>query len=115
MEVNGRLDDYSHLDDGQPVASRTGVGGTVTTRAKAEGAIEGTLEDYRMASDFATAFRFSRFDVTFARVRNVSALTGIMGPAHAFAHPGREVGWRPFGLCRFHPVPLGAHTGAPLL
>ena len=35
-EVNGQHDDYSHLDNGQPVASRTSKGGTVTTRAKAE-------------------------------------------------------------------------------
>ena len=41
FEVNGRRDDYSHLDDGQPTATRTGIGGDVTTSAKAEGAIEG--------------------------------------------------------------------------
>jgi len=57
FEVNGRQDNYSLLDDGRPTASRHGPGGHVTTRAKAEGAIEGKLEDYRLASDFATAFR----------------------------------------------------------
>ena len=55
----------------------------VTTRAKAEGAIEGVLSDYRMSSEFGTAFRFSRFDAIAAPVRNVSALRGQMGPRHA--------------------------------
>jgi len=44
----GKQDDYS-----TPV---------VWTTAQAEGAIEGVADDYRMASPFATAFRFSRFD-----------------------------------------------------
>jgi len=34
----------------------------VWTTAQAEGAIEGGADDYRVASPFATAFRFSRFD-----------------------------------------------------
>ena len=72
----GRLDDYSSLDSGERTESRTGVGGEVTTRAHAEGAIEGNASDYRMASDFATAFRFSRFDSIFALPRNASALGG---------------------------------------
>ena len=90
LEVNGRRDDYSRLDDGRPAASRTGVGGDVTTRAKAEGAIEGRLDDYRVRSDFATAFRFSRFDAASAPVRNASALGGSMGRRHAHAHPAAE-------------------------
>ena len=85
FEVNGRRDDYSRLDDGRLAASRHGVGGTVTTRANAEGAIEGVLEDYRVRSDFATAFRFSRFDAVAAPVRNVSALGGAVGPMHSHA------------------------------
>jgi hypothetical protein len=85
-------DDYSHLDDGRPTASRRGAGGHVTTRAKAEGAIEGTLEHYKVSSDFATEFTFSRFDRISAPVRNVSALSGTVGIAHTFAHPGHEAG-----------------------
>jgi len=92
LEVNGRKDDYSHLDNGRLTASRMGVGGDVTTRAKAEGAIEGTLEDYRVAANFATAFRYSRFDATSAPVRNVSALTGQVGRRHTHVHPARETG-----------------------
>mmetsp|Transcript_59220 Transcript_59220/g.162474 ORF Transcript_59220/g.162474 Transcript_59220/m.162474 type:complete len:123 (-) Transcript_59220:414-782(-) len=71
---------------------RRGVGGDVTTRARAEGAIEGTLDDYRVRSDFGTAFRFSRFDSSAALVRNVSALGGNIGAKHEHAHPGREAG-----------------------
>jgi len=85
LEVNGKRDDYSRLDDGWLTTSRHGVGGTVTTRANAEGAIEGVLEDYRVRSDFATAFRFSRFDAVAAPVRNVSALGGVVGPMHSHA------------------------------
>ena len=93
LRVDGMKDDYSRLDDVQPSASRQRAGaGSVTTRAKAEGAIEGSLEDYRMASDFATAFRFSRFDAVTAPVRNVSALGGRVGRRHASSHPGRERG-----------------------
>jgi len=91
-EVNGRTDDYSHLDDGSSATARRGVGGNVTTRARAEGAIEGTLDDYRVRSDFGTAFRFSRFDSSAALVRNVSALGGNIGAKHEHAHPGREAG-----------------------
>uniref|UniRef100_A0A7S3EVJ9 Uncharacterized protein n=1 Tax=Haptolina ericina TaxID=156174 RepID=A0A7S3EVJ9_9EUKA len=76
--VHGRRDDYSRLDDGRLTTSRRssfrGDSGVITTRARAEGAIEGCAEDYRVASDFATAFRFSRFDAVRASTRNVSAL-----------------------------------------
>eukprot|EP00966_Prymnesium_polylepis_P275446 6364243-Prymnesium_polylepis.1 len=63
----------------------------------AEGAIEGVLADYRVVSEFRTDFKFSRFDATWAPVRNVSALRvagGRLGRKHSFAHPGRERGRR---------------------
>ncbi|KAL1511434.1 hypothetical protein AB1Y20_006233 [Prymnesium parvum] len=48
------------------------------TAAQGEGAIEGVYSDYRVASRFATDFRFSRFDgPPGARVRNVSALATL--------------------------------------
>ena len=72
--------------------SRSNIAYLSPGSAKAEGAIEGTLEDYRMAFDFATAFRFSRFNALTAPVRNVSALRGTVGPRHTHAHPGRESG-----------------------
>jgi len=77
IALHGRLDDYSRLDDGKRTVSRKSAGGTVTTRAKAEGAVEGDSEDYRVASDFATVFRFSRFDAVSAPPRNASALGGV--------------------------------------
>ncbi|KAL1515711.1 hypothetical protein AB1Y20_002327 [Prymnesium parvum] len=60
--VGGKQDDYHGTD--------------VTTSAMAEGAIEGVASDYEMSSPFDTNFKFSRFDATAARPRDVSALTG---------------------------------------
>ena len=92
LEVNGARDDYSRLDDGRRTADRKQRGGDVTTKAKAEGAIEGVAADYKMASEFSTNFRFSRFDLIAAPVRNVSALGGKVGRSHHHKHPGRERG-----------------------
>ena len=47
-----------------------------TTHANGEGAIEGSIADYRMASAFATDFAFSRFDKSLAKPRDVSKLAG---------------------------------------
>ena len=52
------------------------LGEHMTTRAMAEGSIEGVWQDYVMPSPFATSFKFSRFGVTKAPPRNVTALTG---------------------------------------
>jgi hypothetical protein len=41
---------------------RKGIGGEVTHTAMAEGAIEGTHEDYRVSTPFDTNFKFSRFN-----------------------------------------------------
>jgi len=48
----------------------------VTTKAMAEGAIEGVAADYEMEDKFATAFKFSRFDAVKAAPRDVSKLIG---------------------------------------
>ena len=45
-------------------------------QAQAEGAIEGTWTDYKLASDFATDFKYSRFDSVAAKPRDVSKLSG---------------------------------------
>ena len=50
------------------------TGGTVTTSAKGEGAIEGTAEMYRLQRPFDTAFAFCRFGARSARPRNVTAM-----------------------------------------
>jgi len=52
LPVNGRQDNYS-----TPV---------VYTQAMAEGAIEGTADDYKVNYQFETAFKYSRFDATMA-------------------------------------------------
>merc|ERR1740138_963656 len=57
--------------------------GESTTAAQAEGAIEGTWEDYIMPSPFATAYKYSRFDATAAPHRDISQLTGAKKAASA--------------------------------
>jgi len=47
-----------------------------TTTAQAEGAIEGTWVDYKLASPFSTDFKFSRFDALAAKPRDVKKLRG---------------------------------------
>jgi len=59
--------------DGKTDAERPGES---TTAAQAEGAIEGTAEDYVVADKFSTDFRFSRFGLHKAAPRDVSGLTG---------------------------------------
>jgi len=69
IAVDGAEDDYTYHKD-HPV---------VTTRAMAEGALEGRGDDYELASAHATAFAYSRFERDASDVcppRNVSKLTG---------------------------------------
>ena len=49
----------------------------ITTEAQAEGAIEGSGEDYRVGDIFDTDFKYRRFGVASAAPRNASALTGL--------------------------------------
>merc|ERR1712118_390383 len=51
-------------------------GGEVTTKAMAEGAIEGVAADYEMGGPFETDFKYSRFDAVAAKPRDISALKG---------------------------------------
>ena len=55
---------------------RQDEGKEVTTRAQAEGAIEGTMEEYLVDNEFSTNFKYSRWDVVAAEPRNISALKG---------------------------------------
>ena len=48
--------------------------GDFTTYAMAKGALEGEPTDYEMADKYATAFKFSRFDATSAKPRDVAKL-----------------------------------------
>ena len=72
--LSGRTDSYTKRPKGSPQE--------LFTRASAEGAIEGEPNDYKLASPFATAFRFSRFDATRASPRNATAIK----LAHAEIH-----------------------------
>lgn len=89
--IDGRKDTYDVLDDGRPTTSRV-RGGTIKTRAQAEGAIEGQVADYMVPSPFDVHFPFSRFDSIKAGSwsaknwlkRNLSLLNGtrraVVGP-----------------------------------
>jgi hypothetical protein len=48
----------------------------VTTKAMAEGAIEGDHHDYKMWGPYRTEYKFSRFDKTSARPRDTTTLHG---------------------------------------
>ena len=61
VAVDGRKDSYDTLDDGTTTRSRS-RGGSVTTKAQAEGAIEGRVADYEVGAPHETSFAFSRFD-----------------------------------------------------
>jgi len=50
--------------------------GESTTAAQAEGAIEGSWEEYIVPSKFSTDFKYSRFGLAKAAPRDVSKLTG---------------------------------------
>ena len=67
IAISGAMDE--HIDGSEATEK--------TTKAQAEGAIEGVIADYKMPSAFATNFKYSRFDAVQATVRNISALTGI--------------------------------------
>lgn len=80
VAVDGALDDYGPAE--------------VTTSAMAEGAIEGTAADYKMTTEYATEFKYTRFDATQAKPRDVSKLTGkkkTVGPRD----PTKTVGATP--------------------
>ena len=77
MAVHGRQDSYAVLDSGLATAARRASGGTVTTRAQGEGALEGNLSAYRTRQPFDTEFAHSRFwPASFAGARNSSRLRG---------------------------------------
>jgi len=57
--------------------------GETTTAAQAEGAIEGSWEDYIVSNKFATDFKYSRFGLAKAAPRDVSKLSGTKKEASA--------------------------------
>jgi len=62
--------------------------GETTTTAQAEGAIEGTWEDYIVPFKFSTDFKYSRFGLAKAAPRDVSKLTGAKKAAASDAAVG---------------------------
>jgi len=64
--LHGNRDSYARLPSGK-----------LTTKAQAEGAIEGNATDYRLSSPFSTHFRFSRFDAVVSAPRDIK---GLLGP-----------------------------------
>jgi len=81
---------FGQAYDGDKIAVDGAVdterGTVTTTKAQAEGAIEGTWTDYKMEAKFATQFKYTRFDATSAMHRDVSKLAGskhAAGNSHA--------------------------------
>ena len=72
----GQTFDGSDVGVDGAVDPKPQLGEHVTTKAMAEGSIEGVWQDYVMPSPFATSFKFSRYNLTKAAPRNVTALTG---------------------------------------
>jgi hypothetical protein len=64
----------------------------VTTKAMAEGAIEGHHTDYKMGSGFSTDFVYTRFDKTAAKPRDVSKLSGKRVGKDSKRHQASGVG-----------------------
>merc|ERR1719145_49291 len=69
LEVDGKIDEVK--------------AGETTTAAQAEGAIEGSWEDYIVSNKFATDFKYSRFGLAKAAPRDVSKLSGTKKEASA--------------------------------
>ena len=65
VPLHGARDDYTKATSGKLEH---------TTRAAGEGAIEGTIEEYRLPSPFATEFKYSRFGRRISAPRNATAL-----------------------------------------
>lgn len=90
--VGQSFDDDGIAVDGAMDKYNTGKGQVSTTSAQAEGAIEGSHEEYRMSSFFDTNFKYSRFDATVAKPRDVSKLTGTKRQAYLTGNNGKLAG-----------------------
>jgi hypothetical protein len=77
LRIEGKKDDY--VPD---------KGGVFVTTAQGEGAIEGSVADYVVASPFATDFKFGRFGKLAAPPRNVSELNAPKGARKPMARAG---------------------------
>jgi hypothetical protein len=77
LHIEGKQDDF--------VPDKEGV---FVTTAQGEGAIEGTVADYLVASPFATGFTFGRFGQVAAPPRNTSKLNAPVGARTPMARAG---------------------------
>jgi hypothetical protein len=62
-------------------ADEIAVNGAKGAEAQGEGAIEGTIDDYKVSGLFAVDFAYNRFHVIKAAARNIDALSGEKLPA----------------------------------
>lgn len=88
VAVDGATDEYVVVNGGLA---------TITTRAQAEGAIEGVAADYALAGRFDTGFRFARYAAEPSHLcarRNVSALRGRKSHRVAIVAGGAGAGVR---------------------
>jgi len=74
IAVSGRTDNLTQM---KQMGAKVGEFFEVTTRAQAEGAIEGVGDDYLVLSPFSSKFKFSRFENTGAQPRNITLLSGF--------------------------------------
>jgi hypothetical protein len=81
LHIDGKRDEYLPNEKG----------GFVTT-AQGEGAIEGVVRDYVVASPFATGFTFGRFGKLAAPPRNTSKLNTPVGARMSMVRGARATG-----------------------
>jgi len=72
IAVDGKKDRYRELWWRQNAFTAN----EITTEAQAEGAIEGSGDDYKVADFFGTDFKYRRFDALEAAPRSIAALSG---------------------------------------
>mmetsp|Transcript_43830 Transcript_43830/g.141370 ORF Transcript_43830/g.141370 Transcript_43830/m.141370 type:complete len:720 (-) Transcript_43830:136-2295(-) len=81
IAVDGKKDHYRELWWRQSSFKSN----EITTEAQAEGAIEGSGDDYKLDDVFGTDFKYARFNAAAAAPRNVSELSGQKRAAHGQA------------------------------
>lgn len=75
VPTHGKADRFDRLDDGTLTSARRKKGGTVTTSAMGEGALEGSANMYLLPHPFETNFTFSRFSIALAKPRVIRHAT----------------------------------------
>ena len=81
LAVDGQLDAYPNTE-----------GAVFTTYSMAEGAIEGSANDYEVGSPYEVQFKYSRFGTSGVASRNKSMLATCFGTKPSFVAGATEVG-----------------------